>query len=106
MVRGDGKVIDYATGEHLWTGTYGDLIIVNETNSAVASARAVWSTEIEEGYMAAELIRLMSSVLAGKMDIDEATGTLTFRDMNDLITRLIVTRDAIGRRTGVTMDVN
>ena len=36
VVRGDGKVVDDATGEHIWTGTYGNLEIINETNSVQA----------------------------------------------------------------------
>lgn len=38
VVRGDGKLVDDATDQHIWSGTYGNLEIVNETNSS----NAVW----------------------------------------------------------------
>lgn len=36
VIRGDGKCVDDATGEHIWSGTYGNLQIVNESNSVQA----------------------------------------------------------------------
>jgi len=104
VIRGDGKCIDLATGEHIWTGVYGDLIIVNETNSPDSMSRAVWSTEIETGYMAAEILRLMSSVLAGQLS-GAAGDTLTFRDINDVVDRVVATRDSLGNRSNVALDL-
>jgi len=105
VVRGDGKCINLATGEHIWTGVYGDLIIINETNSPDAGARAVWSTEIEAGYMAAEILRIVSAAVAGQLS--GASGTeISIKDINGLVTRIIASVDDYGNRNTVALDVD
>jgi len=105
VIRGDGKCVDLATGEHIWTGVYGDLIIVNETNSPDSISRAVWSTEIETGYIAAEILRLMSAALAGQ--ISGAAGTeIIIKDINGLVNRITATVDENGNRSSLVLDVD
>lgn len=50
VVRGDGWCVDDATGEHIWSGDYGDLTIVNKANNSDASARALINFDMT-GYI-------------------------------------------------------
>lgn len=45
VVRGSGKVIDATSGEHLLSGTYGGLTLLNETVSNIGAAAEVWGYE-------------------------------------------------------------
>lgn len=64
---------------------------------------AVWTYIIEAGYSAMSTMRLMASVLVGKVS-GAGTGTETFRDLNDTKDRVISSVDANGNRTDVTKD--
>lgn len=67
-------------------------------------AAAVSSIEIETGYDLKEILRLVSAALAGKVS-GAGTSTITIRDVNDTIDRIIATVDSNGNRTDVTKDV-
>ncbi len=42
VVRGEGKVIEATTGEYLYSNTYGNLELINETSQAKSSAEVIW----------------------------------------------------------------
>jgi len=73
--------------------------------TAAEVAAAVWVKQVEGVYTAEQIMRLMSSVLAGKVS-GAGTGTEVFRDMNDLTDRAVVTVDSFGNRTGVVTNVS
>lgn len=61
--------------------------------------------EIETGYSLRESLRLILSSLAGKVS-GAGTSTISIRDVNDSIDRIIATVDSNGNRTVVTKDVS
>ena len=61
--------------------------------------------DIETGYTMRESLRLILSALVGKVSGAETT-TVTIRDINDTINRIVATVDANGNRTSVTKDVS
>jgi len=65
VVRGDGKCIDSVTGEHLWSGMYGDLEILNETNSARANAREIWESMLDDYDIPGTAGDILNSLAAG-----------------------------------------
>lgn len=64
---------------------------------------SVWGHIIETGHSALATMRLMASVLVGKVS-GAGTGTETFRDLNDTKDRVISSVDENGNRTAVTKD--
>lgn len=44
VVRGVGKLIDSITGEHIYSGVYGNLTILNELVSTKSTAKEVWDS--------------------------------------------------------------
>jgi hypothetical protein len=73
-----------------------------------ALADRVWNgTAIEGSFTAAQLLKLVSAVLAGKtsiVDLGGGNATVTFRDVNDLRNRLVASMTG-SQRTTVTKDV-
>lgn len=63
------------------------------------------ANDIETNFSLRESIRLMLSALAGKVSGAPGT-TITIRDINDTVDRIVATVDADGNRTAVTKDVN
>jgi hypothetical protein len=61
--------------------------------------------DIESGYSLRESVRLILSALVGKLSGADST-TVTIRDINDTVNRIVATVDANGNRTTVTKDVN
>lgn len=73
------------------------------TSSGGVTPAQVWQRELETGYTAEELMRLLSASLLGKLA--GATGTtITIRDVNDTIDRIVATVDGDGNRDAVTLD--
>ena len=66
---------------------------------------AVWSAILESGLTANQLMRIISSALAGKVSGAEGT-TVVFRDVGDTTDRITATVDSSGNRTAITYDVN
>lgn len=62
------------------------------------------ANDIETNFSLRESIRLMLSALAGKVSGAPGT-TITIRDINDTVDRIVATVDADGNRTAVTKDV-
>ncbi len=52
VIRGIGKVIEATTGEHIQTGAYGDLYILNEAISRDIISAAIWDEQIEDHIVA------------------------------------------------------
>ncbi len=69
-----------------------------------AVADAVWEKILEDGFSAKEMMRLISSSLAGKVS-GAGTGTVTFRSIGDTANRIIADVDDSGNRITVTKDV-
>jgi len=106
-VSGTGKVTLDAT---ITSGTftlYGDLEYEdNTTGSAVVidktSAALTWEHNIEGTYTAEEVMRIVSSALAGK--VTGGPNSPVFRDISDTKNRITATTDANGNRSVVTLD--
>lgn len=66
-------------------------------------AASVWGEILESGYTAKDLMRLLSSVAAGKTDINTAgpDPIVTFRDLNDTANRVVATMSG-SERASVT----
>ena len=69
------------------------------------AAELLDNQDIETGYSTRESLRLILSALVGKVSGAETT-TVTIRDINDTINRIVATVDANGNRTSVTKDVS
>jgi hypothetical protein len=80
---------------------------MGEKLNDAGSASNPWTEVIESGYTAAEILRLLAAVAAGKTTIDDLGGgfaTVTFRDLADTKDRMVA--DMAGsERTDVTKDV-
>jgi hypothetical protein len=79
------------------TGTMGEKL-----NDA-GSASNPWNETLEGTYTAADMMRIVTAVLAGKVS-GGGTGVETFRDINDTKDRVVSTVDSNGNRTSVTID--
>jgi hypothetical protein len=72
-------------------------------SGAAVTAEGVWTYDIESPYTATDLLRLMAAALAGKSS-GGGTGTITFRDLQDTVDRLVANVDGSGNRTAVSKD--
>lgn len=79
------------------TGTMGE-----KMNDA-GSASNPWTEIIESGFTAAEILKLIAAVTAGKVS-GGGTGTEVFRDLGDTKDRITATVDSSGNRTAITRD--
>jgi hypothetical protein len=64
-----------------------------------------WTEVIESGLTAAEVLKLILAVSAGKSS-GGSTTTITFRDTGDTKDRVLATVDSNGNRTAVTLDAS
>jgi len=80
----------------------GGLIV---TSSGGVTPAQVWGKEIETGFTAEELLRLMAAALAGKLS-GAATTEVSIRDVNDTTDRIVAEVDADGNRTSVVLEPN
>lgn len=76
---------------------------MGEKMNDAGSAANPWTEEIETGYTAEDLLRLVAAALLGKLDGADTT-TITMRDVNDTIDRIVATVDGDGNRDSVTLD--
>lgn len=67
-------------------------------------ALAVWAAVVDGSITAQESIRLMNSVLGGRVS-GAGTGTERFRDIANTKDRVVSTVDSSGNRTNVTTDL-
>ena len=100
-VRGVADVIDNSTG----TAQIHDLTVNQSVGENFAVIQSIESalTDIESGYDAGELLRIILAAVAGKGG-DNGSGTYRYRDMADTKDRIVATTDGQGNRTSVTVD--
>lgn len=75
---------------------------MGEKLNDAGSAANPWTEVIESGYTAAEVLRLIAAVVAGKSS--GGPGSPAFRDLGDTKDRVVGTADADGNRTSVGYD--
>ena len=66
-------------------------------------ASAVWGTNVENGMNTLESLKIMLSALAGQLS-GAGTTTISIRDINNTIDRIVATVDANGNRSSVTLN--
>lgn len=96
-------VWDEAISGHVTAGTTGATL--NAVPSSTTIAAAVWAYVVEGSYTAVQFLRLCTATLVGKLS-GAATTTIYIRDTADSKNRAVVTVDAYGNRSGVTLDAS
>lgn len=76
---------------------------MGEKLNDAGSASNPWTEVIESGYTAAEILKLLASVMAGKSS-GGGTATVKFRDLADSSDRITATVDGSGNRTAITLN--
>jgi hypothetical protein len=71
--------------------------------SAASIAAADGARVVDGSYSVDELLRIIASVLAGKVS-GAGTGTETFRDLADTKNRVVAAVDTAGNRTAITLN--
>lgn len=79
-------------------------VIRTASSSATLTDPGVWDYPLEGALTAKQLMRLMSAVLAGKLSGAE-TKTITIRDANDTMNRIVAGVDSDGNRLSIAMNV-
>ncbi len=114
---GDMTIDIVVTGTGLSTANVGSAVwgaLASANNSTgsmgekvndAGSASNPWTEVIESGYTAAEILRLLAAIMAGKSS-GGSTGaaTVAFRDLGDTKDRVTAAVDGSGNRTTVTRD--
>ena len=87
VIRGIGKLIDADTGDHIHTGTYGDLVIYNELVNVPKIVKGVWEEDLsayqvvdsagEKLQVLPEKERIAAAVWNYDRDIDGSSTELT-----------------------------
>lgn len=103
------------TGTGLSTANVGESVwaaVASANNAAgsmgeklndAGSASNPWTEVIESGYTAAEILRILAAVMAGKVS-GGGTGTETFTGVDGATARVVSVNDVDGNRTSVTLD--
>lgn len=81
---------------------------MGEKMNDAGSASNPWTELIEGGYTAAECLRLLTAVAAGKttiVSLGGGTATVTFRDINDTVDRIEIDMTD-SERSSTTLDLN
>jgi hypothetical protein len=94
------STIAYAVWEELLTGHSAS----GTAGSALILSKDILNTPIDGIYTLEDVIKIMVSVLAGRLT-GGGTDTLTFRDLSNTLNRVIVTVNQVAERTGVTIQV-
>ena len=93
------------TGTRYATGELEASITPFTELSPQSLASAVWAELLESGYSAGDIMRVMSSALAGEVS-GAGTATVTIRDIADTTNRIVASVDGTGNRTAVTLDAD
>jgi hypothetical protein len=113
---GDMSIDIVVTGTGLSTSNVGQAVwaaLAAANNNAgsmgeklndAGSASNPWTEVIESGYTAAEILRLLAAVAAGKAS-GGGSASITFRDLADAKDRATLTVDEDGNRSGVSVDL-
>lgn len=83
-------------------GSFNEAGTMGEKMNDAGSAANPWTEVIESGYTAAEILRILASVAAGKSSGQPSSPV--FRDLGDTKDRVSGTVDGSGNRTSVTVD--
>lgn len=75
---------------------------VTKIQSGLATPASVLAATVDGTYTLEDVLRIMVSVLAGKVS-GGGTTTITFRDLSDTLNMIAATVDANGNRSGVTI---
>lgn len=113
-IRGYSELTPEGIRDNVWGAILANYQATGTAGKALSSAavggvdynllaQAVWEAAIDGGYTAEELMRLMSSAMAGKVSGAEGTTTI-FRDITDTKDRITATVDTNGNRTAITLD--
>jgi hypothetical protein len=78
-------------------------LIVTGAGDPATVADAVFAKMVEGSLNLQQALRLMMAMLYGKVN-GAASDTINFRDMADLKNRVVITADADGNRSAVTLD--
>lgn len=70
--------------------------------NSVGASSDPWSVQLEGTFTAADLLRIASAVLAGKVS-GAGSGTETFRSVDDTRDAVVATVDNTGNRTAITV---
>lgn len=96
-ISGNGHLLDDATGEPIFSGTYAGLTVYNK----LTNVENIWNAAIDAGFTAEQTMRLMSSVLLGEVT-GAGTGIETFYGLDGSTPRVVSTVDLNGNREEVT----
>lgn len=96
-ISGTGCLVDDATDNPIFSGTYGSLEVKNK----LTNVENIWNAGLEVGFSAADMMRLMSAVLLGEVT-GAGTGLETFKSIDGVTDRVISTVDTLGNRESVT----
>jgi len=102
LIEGVGELID-GDGNCIESGTYGDLVVLNNTTNSHCIAEAVATRPVDGLYTLEEATRLILATLVGRLS-GAATTTVTIRDINNTKNRIVATVDENGNRTALTLD--
>jgi hypothetical protein len=91
--------------ERTQSAAYAVTAIGGSGPTAADIAAAVGARLVEGAYTADQIIRIIASVLSGKVS-GAGTGVESFRDILDLKDRARITVDTNGNRTGVVLDAS
>lgn len=104
-------IVQEVTAESIAEAVWSALSVSNNAAGSMGeklndagSASNPWTEAIEGSVTAAELLRLISAALAGKIS-GAGTATVTIRDVNDTEDRIVATVDTNGNRTAVITSV-
>lgn len=104
-IKSYGDLTPQGLSDAVWQAMLANYTASGSAGSQLAAAGAAgdpWASLIETNYTAKQLFRLMSAVLMGK--VSGASGnTITFRDVNDTVSRVVATTDSSGDRITVTL---
>jgi hypothetical protein len=80
-------------------------LIVGGGEGSAPSVAQIWAREVEGGYSAEQLLRMMAAALLGKVSGAEGANP-KFRDLADTKDRIDATADQYGNRTAVVLDAD
>ena len=106
LVSGGGDPFVNTTGSYIVRINYQQpvqAISFDTGGGGGATASELWNHVLEGGYTGADFMRVMVSVLAGKVSGADTNAPI-FRDLSDTKARVTAVTDASGNRTSVTVD--
>lgn len=106
LVQGGGDPFNDTDGDYSVRINYQQpvqAITVSTGGGTAPTTEEIWSEVLEGPYTAAQMMKLIASVLSAKSS-GGGTESITFRDLGDTKDRVSATVDSNGNRTDVTLD--